>query len=332
MTNMFKTAIIGLGHPHIFSMIEELLAERDDFKICAICDPDTPENVEKAHEMVPDAKVCQSQDELYGAEEFDTVMSSAINGRKGEIALRALRSGKSIMLDKPLVTTKHELFAIEKALAENPRLRIALWLTCRYAPAYYTAKKLIDAGEIGKVTHLYFVRPHRLAPEKRPGWMFEPEMYGGIINDIGVHDLDLARWYTGSEYSEILAATASNKRFQNYNIEDNGCVFVKMGSGAEVMVNENWLTPDAFPAHGDTRALITGTKGFIEVLVYPEDTLKLVTDSRPPETVELMSYEHSSVKDFVLALKSGSHKPLVSTYDAIMATKFALEAQAIANK
>ena len=329
---MLKTAIIGLGHPHIFSMIEEVLAEKDEFAISAICDPDTPEYVKKAHEMLPSARVYNSEDELYGAEDIDVVLSSAVNGKKGAIAIRALRSGKSIMFDKPLVTTRPEMFEVEKLLAENPKLRIALWLTCRYAPSYFTAKKLIDAGEIGEVTHIYLVRPHRLSPAQRPGWMFDRELYGGIINDIGVHDLDLARWYTGSEYSEILSATVSNKRFPDYNIEDGGSVFVKMASGAEVMVYENWLTPDALPSHGDARAIITGTKGWIEVLVYPEETVKIVTDSRAPEEVPLSSHNVTSVKDFALVMKDKAHKPLVSTCDAVMATKFALEAQSLANK
>lgn len=320
-----------MAHPHIFAMINEVLNEEKDLKIVALCDPKTPEYVKKAQEKIHGVSVYNSEQELYSNEKFDIVMSSAIGSDKGGIAIRALSSNKSIMFDKPLVTTTRELDIIVSLIKDNTQLKIMLWLTCRYSDSYYTVKKLIESGEIGEVVHLYFVRPHRLAPSTRPDWMFNHQMYGGIINDIGVHDLDLARWYTKSECKEILSATTSNTRFPEYDINDNGSVFIKMENGAEAMVFENWLTPDAFPSHGDTRVSITGTKGTIEKLAFPKNMVKLVTDKQPPQDVLLTAPKLSSVQDFVLSLKNQEYNPLVTTYDAIMATRLALEAQKIAD-
>jgi predicted dehydrogenase len=82
---MIKIAVIGLGHPHIFSMISQLLAE-PEFNIVALCDPREPINVKRAMEMVPNAKCFENEEEVYAQCDFDAVLSSAANGYKGDIA------------------------------------------------------------------------------------------------------------------------------------------------------------------------------------------------------------------------------------------------------
>jgi scyllo-inositol 2-dehydrogenase (NADP+) len=145
---MIKIAVIGLGHPHIFSMISQLLAE-PEFNIVALCDPREPINVKRAMEMVPNAKCFENEEEVYAQCDFDAVLSSAANGYKGDIAIRALQNDKSIVFDKPLVTRKSDLEKIKSLLIEKPYLSANLWLTCRYAKGYYTVKEMINQGLIG---------------------------------------------------------------------------------------------------------------------------------------------------------------------------------------
>jgi Predicted dehydrogenases and related proteins len=323
---MLRIAVIGLGHPHIFSMIEEVLAQKESFEIVAICDSDSPENVKKAKDLVPDAKVYNDLDELFLDNGFDAVLSSAIFSKKSDLAVRSLKAHKHIMFDKPLSTTMEGLNEIEKELSLHPDLKIALWLTERYSPTYYTAKKLIDQGAIGEIVHMYFVRPHRLAPESRPAWLFDRQMYGGILNDIGVHDFDLARWFTGSECAKIDAAHVSTKRFTEYSIEDNGSVMMTMENGATCMIFENWLTPEKFPIHGDTRATIYGTRGQIEVKAYPE-SVTLFSDTKEPQEIALIPPPYTSAEDFLKVISDPQHTALVSTKDACFSTRLALLAQ-----
>lgn len=323
---MKNVAIIGLGHQHIFTMIEETLAEKDSLTIKAICDPNSPENVKKAAEMIPGVKIYDDMDELLAKEDIELVLSSSIFGHKSDIAVKSLKAGKHILIDKPLATTEEGLNEIEAELKKNPSLKATLWLTERYAPNYYTAKQLIDAGEIGEVVNMYFVRPHRLAPTTRPAWFFDEVLYGGILNDIGVHDLDMARWFTNSECKEIMASHVGTKRYTDYTLEDEGSSMFMMESGATGVIFENWLTPDKFPAHGDTRATVYGTKGQIEVKSWPE-SVTIFSDTKEPQEVPLVKPSVTSVQDFVLTIDDPNHKPLVSANDAIRATRFALDAQ-----
>jgi predicted dehydrogenase len=327
---MIKIAVIGLGHPHIFSMISQLLAE-PEFNIVALCDPREPINVKRAMEMVPNAKCFENEEEVYAQCDFDAVLSSAANGYKGDIAIRALQNDKSIVFDKPLVTRKSDLEKIKSLLIEKPYLSANLWLTCRYAKGYYTVKEMINQGLIGDIVHMYFVRPMRLAPQNRPSWMFD-ERYGGILNDIGVHDLDLARWFSGSECKEISYAKASTARYKDYTIEDTGYVSMIMENNALVTILDSWLTPDKFPAHSDARVMITGTKGMIETVQYPEILVKVVSDDLEPRTVELLQPKNSQAKELLTILTNQDIPTILKPTDAIQSTELALEVQAMAEK
>lgn len=328
---MIRVAVIGLGHPHIFSMMKQLQAE-SEFEIVALCDPNEPANIERAQQMVPQAKCYEDENLLYGDLDFDVVLSSAANGKKGGIALRALRANKSIVFDKPLVSRQQELEEIKSLLSKNPELTVNLWLTCRYAKGYYTVKKMIDEGVIGEPVHLYFVRPMRLAPQNRPEWMFDQEQYGGILNDIGVHDIDLARWFTGSECKSVLSASTASVKFSKHHIEDAGSVYMQMETGAIAVIFESWLTPDQFPAHSDARVMVTGTKGMIEMVQYPEITVKLVSDDLEPQVVPLQEPQENQAQELLHVLQKIKKQTLLSPYDAIKTTELALAIQSLARK
>lgn len=324
---MIKVAVIGLSHPHILTMIEEILDCPQSFKIVAICDdPSAPAHVEKAMQLVPSAALYPKEDAVFEKADFDAVMSSAIFSQKSDLAVKTLQHGKHLMFDKPLAITIEGIHQIEDALKKHPDLKIALWLTERYSSTYFTAKHLIDMGEIGEIVHMNFIRPHRLAPHTRPYWHLDATWYGGILSDIGVHDIDLARWFSKSECQSIEGVHVSTKRFKEYNINDNGIATLVMKSGATCSLFENWLTPDQFPIHGDTRAILYGTKGQIEVKAYPESVI-LCTDTKRPYEVDLLKPSCSSVEDFANVLLQKDYQPIINTKDAILSTKLAIQVQ-----
>ncbi len=324
---MINVAVIGLAHPHILTMIQEVLACPDLYTITAIlADKDAPSHVEQALNLCPSATLYQDEEELYASAKVDAVLSSAVFCQKSDLAVRVLQHKKHLMFDKPLSISKKGINAIETELNKNPDLKIALWLTERYNPTYYTAKTLIDQGEIGEIVHMNFVRPHRLAPDTRPYWHLDAKYYGGILSDIGVHDADLARWFSQSECKRIEGAHVGTKRFKNYPMQDHGIATLIMESGVSCHLFENWLTPDAFPLHGDTRAVIYGTKGQIEVKAYPE-SVTLCTDEKAPHPVKLVAPPVSSVADFAHSLTAPSYKPIMTTSDAILSTKLAIAMQ-----
>ena len=99
-----------------------------------------------------------------------------------------------------------------------------------------------------------------------------------------------------------------------------------------VTILDSWLTPDKFPAHSDARVMITGTKGMIETVQYPEISVKVVSDDLEPRTVELLQPKNSQAKELLTILTNQDIPTILKPTDAIQSTELALEVQAMAEK
>lgn len=85
------------------------------------------------------------------------------------------------------------------------------------------AGQLIEEGRIGKVVQVLGMGPHRLNAPSRPDWFFKHDQYGGILCDIGSHQIEQFLFYTGAKDAEVLAATVGNYSNPEYpELEDFG--------------------------------------------------------------------------------------------------------------
>ena len=255
------------------------------------------------------------------------MLTAAVNDRKAAYIVKALDAGLHCMADKPLVSSMDQLESIEQALTRNKSLKLYLMLTERFNPALVAAKQIVDRGEIGKVANIIAIRPHRLNPDTRPAWMFDSRRYGGILNDIGIHDLDIARWFTGNEMDRVLAASVSNHRSASCtDFNDNGEAMVRMKDGTTAFIYVHWMTPDAYPAHGETRFIITGTKGQIEVH-SPNQTVRYYSDTTPPTDLTPPPLDTTIAMDMARYFTDSQYRPVLTTQDAILTQRAILQIQ-----
>lgn len=184
---MPRFAAIGLDHRHIYDLTQDLLDEGAE---CVGYNPDTTDprvlaGFRKRFPLVPQATTERLLDDL----SIDFVVIAARPCDRAELAIRAMRHGKDVMVDKPGITTPEQLVAVERVVAETKRI----WSVCigRLAsPAVQEALRIVRSGELGRVVHTTSLAPHRLNRALRPAWFFDQPAYGGIINDIGVHSID----------------------------------------------------------------------------------------------------------------------------------------------
>lgn len=278
------------------------------------------------------APVYDSLDDLIYSSGANTLITAAINSDKADIIVKAIDAGINIISDKPLVTTVDDLHRVTDALERNKQVKLYLMLSERYNPVVVTAKKLIDAGEIGSVVGIINMRPHRLRPQGRPDWMFNSRQYGGIINDIGVHDIDIAVWLANSDVDEILAASVSNKRFTDiHDFNDNGEAMLKLKNGCIVFILESWLTPEKYPHHGEMKFIIHGTHG--QIIADPQNkVVTLYSDTKEQHDVKLEDPSETYVSDPIKYFSNPEHSATVTTRDGLKAQKAALECQIMANR
>ncbi len=122
-------------------------------------------------------------------------------------ARAALEAGKVVACEKPIAGTLAEAREMAEA-ANKAGATTAVWFVYRRCPAVALAHQLVRDGEIGEIRH---VRAHYLqdwADESVPlAWRFQKELSGsGAHGDLNAHIIDMTRFVTGQEITEICGA------------------------------------------------------------------------------------------------------------------------------
>ena len=105
----------------------------------------------------------------------------------------ALRAGKHVFCEKPLAMTVEDADAVIGAAEESKRVLVVGHLT-RHVPAYVKVAEILETGRLGKPHAMYASRMHCGGGRS---WRMDPEVGGGVVFDLLVHDLDLMNWYLG---------------------------------------------------------------------------------------------------------------------------------------
>ena len=144
----------------------------------------------------------------------------------------ALDAGKHVFCDKPLGVTLEECEIARAAVERHPELTFMLGFMRRFDPSYAYAKKKIESGAIGTP---YMVKATGIDPEATvEGSIRFAKTSGGIFVDMAVHDIDLMRWFLGSEATEVYAmgATFKHPEFREAGDDETGVAVYKFENGA----------------------------------------------------------------------------------------------------
>jgi predicted dehydrogenase len=146
-----------------------------------------------------------------------------------EPALRAIRAGKHLMIEKPLDATVEgtDLILCE---AEKAGVRVGSIFQARFGAAARALKAAVEAGRFGRVVLAScYVKWNRSA-EYYTGWKGRlSEDGGGALINQAIHGVDLLQWFAGMPV-EVFAWTA--RRVHAIESEDTCVAALKFGSGA----------------------------------------------------------------------------------------------------
>jgi predicted dehydrogenase len=170
--------------------------------------------------------------------------------------------------DKPGITTLEQLDHVKKAIAETKKIYAILYSERLEVKAAVYAGDLVKQGAIGKVVQTVNLAPHQVNAPSRPAWFWDPQKYGGIICDIGSHQVDQFLFYTGSKQAEVAYSQIGNFAHPDHpEFQDFGDVTLR-GDGGVGYVRVDWFTPDGLGVWGDGRLFLLGTEGYIELRKY----------------------------------------------------------------
>ena len=281
----FKVGVLGIDHGHIFGMLSGMLRHGCT---CARYWTDGPAVTEaKFNEVFGDVAKVSDRRAILDDPAVTMVLISAVPADRAALAIEAMEAGKAVMVDKPGCTTLEQLAAIRECQARTGRIWSVNFSERFEVRAAAAASRLVGEGAIGRVVQVVTLAPHKQNLKTRPDWYFERARYGGILCDIGSHQVDQFLHFTGSTEVEILSACVENTTMPNKpGFQDFGEMTLK-GDRGHGYLRLDWFTPDGLPTWGDGRLFILGTEGTIEARKYTEigqphrtDNLYLVNGTR----------------------------------------------------
>jgi predicted dehydrogenase len=252
VNDIIQIGIIGAGnignvHMNEFKKVPEAA-------IAAVTDVYLPLAEARAKEHgIP--KVHRSYEELLADPAIDAVIVAVPNEMHAPIAIRALESGKHVLLEKPMAINAASAKAIIRAhRSSNRTLMMAHQM--RWEAINLQVKEQIDKGALGQI---YNVKAGWMRRKGIPGWgTWFTQMSksgGGPLIDIGVHMLDLSLHLMGgakpvSVFGTTYAEFGPKRKGIGtwgkpdwngiYDVEDLATALIRLDNGSTLSLDVSW--------------------------------------------------------------------------------------------
>jgi predicted dehydrogenase len=127
-----------------------------------------------------------------------------------DMSIAALEAGKHVACEKPLAGTLSDAREMRDAAHKARKSKTFVWYNYRRVPAVALAYQFVRAGMLGRIYH---VRAYYLQDWGGPNvpllWRFQKKFAGsGAHGDLNAHIVDMARFITGDEITEVVGSIA----------------------------------------------------------------------------------------------------------------------------
>ena len=254
-------AAIGLNHSHIYSQVETMLANGATLTSVYAREPELVAAFTKRY---PQAKVARAEQEILDDKAIQLVVSAGIPNERAPLGIRVMQAGKDFMVDKPGVTTLAQLAEARRVQAQTRRIYSILYGGRLESPATQRAVELVHGGAIGQVVHTMGAGPHKIGAN-RPDWFWKREQFGGVLGDLGTHQVDYFLAFTKATRASVVAARTGNMHHPDKpDFEDFGDAMLQAETAAGYF-RVDWFTPGGVATVGVSRLTVMGTDGYLEV-------------------------------------------------------------------
>ncbi|MDO3385620.1 Gfo/Idh/MocA family oxidoreductase [Gilvimarinus sp. SDUM040013] len=331
----FQFAVAHLDHGHIYGQTNGLIDAGGTLKY--VYDTD-PARVEQFVQRYPQVQVASDFQELLDDPDIKLVAAAAIPNQRASIGIEVMRAGKDYFTDKSPFTTLQQLEQVEKVVAQTGQKYMVYYSERLHNDAAWRAGELIAEGAIGRVIQVLNLAPHRLAKSTRPAWFFDKQQYGGILTDIGSHQVEQFLTYANCKSATVNYARASNLNNPDRpGLEDFGEISLTGDNGSSFYTRVDWFTPEGQTSWGDGRTFIVGTEGSLELRKYldvgrqtPSSKLLLVNAEREQEIECLDQTGFPFFGQLILDVMNRTEHAMTQAH-AFKAAELSLQAQLLAD-
>ena len=215
------TGFWGKNHARIYKELEST-------ELIAICDVDAERAKTAANQF--GVKAYTSSTRMLKNKEVEAVSICTWSTSLAKEAFKALRSGKHVLVEKPMATNTRQAEKL-LMLAEENDLRLTVGFLMRFIPGLRHIREAVANKKIGELV---------CATAKRVSqW---PERIGdvGVVKDTAIHDIDVIRYTFNEDPISVYAKTGSMK---HKNFEDYAQIMLTYEDGKSAFIESNWLTP-----------------------------------------------------------------------------------------
>lgn len=256
-------------------------------------------------------------EDLFG--KVDLAIVALPNGAHASVSCELLSNGVHVLCEKPMARNVPECRAMIEA-ARRGGTQLCIGHNRRFRDNVALAKRLIEKGILGEVKRIEAEEGSTADWVRAPAYFDPVQAGGGALIDVGIHSIDLIRWFAG-EFQEVhYRGNGSAKE-----VESDAELQFQLTSGAEgTLVASRTRNLQQF-------IRFTGSEGYLDVALWSEHLrirnkkgkafqklphLDAYVSHRPPQDASFVS----QLSNLVNAIR-GTEKVLVDGYEGMAAVE-----------
>jgi predicted dehydrogenase len=276
-----KFGMVGTGSRGQYLL--KHLKDIDNGTCVALCDIDQTNLNDAAKVATTSPKLYKDYRELLADKNVEAVFVTTPLFVHFPVTKDALEAGKHVFCEKCLVFKPEEVHGLRALAAAHPKQIIQTGLQRRYSYFYQTVKRMVDAGILGKVTHVYaqwhrnmINKPSRLWTMK-PGagsniqnWRIFRSMSGGLVAELTSHQVDVSDWMFGSSPEFVMGLGTLDDIKDGRDVYDNVQLIYRYPQGQRLVystISTNQFLPMFNGQRSEMGEMIVGTEGTIQITV-----------------------------------------------------------------
>lgn len=253
-----RVGVVGLGimgQQYVRIYQAHPLAE-----VTAICNR-TRERLDDVGERFGVAERYTDFAEMLSAAGLDAVCVATPDFAHYDFVRAALEAGKHVLCEKPLTTSLREADDLLTLSRSRPELKVQVAFNHRWLNAYYHGYAAIRSGQIGEPLAGFARKNDTIWVSTE---MIDWAAKSTPLHFLGSHDVDLMRWYFGSEPVEV-HAWGAKKVLVACGIDTYDVIQaqVKFAGGEFATFESAWIYPNSFPTIVDSFVEVIGTSGHL---------------------------------------------------------------------
>ncbi len=227
-------------------------------RLVAVAEPDETLRA-AAQKKLGCVKAFAKAQDLLDDKEVDAVVIVTPTAYHCELVVMAAKAGRHVLCEKPMAMNAGECCKMLDAV-KQAGVKLQIGFMRRYDRSYLHARAQVEAGAIGAVVQ---VKSLTHGPSNPLPWMFDLRKSNGPLAEVNSHDIDVLRWFTGSEFKSVYAV-GGNFRCPQARVDfpdfyDTVSLCAVFKSGMQGVVNGAQGVKYGY----DARLEILGTEGII---------------------------------------------------------------------